>query len=61
MTQFDLNDYWSLSSEAREQLKIQCAQNTWSASVYTEAGFTTVKNIYVDRQYNLGVTAQFWP
>ena len=53
MTQFDTVDHYSLSAEEREQFKIQCASQTWSASVYAEAGFHTLKNVIVDTEFNL--------
>ncbi len=50
-----------LTHDELETIKIQCASQTWSANVYSEAGFHTIKKVTVDLQFNLGAAAQFWP
>jgi len=58
---FDSKNHYELTREELNLFKIQCASQTLSANVYSEAGFHTIKNVIVDTQYNLSASAQFWP
>jgi len=60
MSLFSSKNYFELTNEERERWKIYCASQTWSANVYAQAGFRTIKNVIVDTQYNLSAAAQFW-